>query len=178
MRVEFIGAVYGEIELADLFESQQGYGQRLRLAAGAFRCRDTGHLQALGDLGAEQSDEMRRRCAGAEFEVHPGRHELQRGGGGPPLCRFRVLAVHGKRLGCEFRPVNLGYRAWTGRGEKRRPLRLFRLRRADHRLVQHIADRHHAGAQIDPENAAFPLMPEATRAYSLEPWAWAPSPGG
>src|SRR5208282_2262517 len=36
---------------------------------------------------------------------------------------------------------------------------LFSRRRADHRLVEHIADRHHAGAQIDAEYAAFALMP-------------------
>src|SRR5580704_19004643 len=35
---------------------------------------------------------------------------------------------------------------------------LPRLRRADDGIVQNIANRHHPGAQIDPEDAALALM--------------------
>ena len=87
-RIDFIGAIDGQIEPVDVVERGQLDAASYRVGAGRFRGRHADHVKPGADPFAQKFDEMFRGRTGAEAELHAVAHMLERAAP-PPAVSIR-----------------------------------------------------------------------------------------
>src|SRR3954447_6154246 len=107
--VEFVRAIDREVQPVDLLQRGQRNAAPCRIRAGCFRCRHADHFQSRANPFAQELNEMLRRRAGAETELHAVLHLLERARCGLPLQSVHVH-VHARPRSLSDRRYGLSAR--------------------------------------------------------------------